>query len=361
MHIPSPRLTILQCVIAVGTCGMLQSCMKWDYGREEEFTIPSHGLFITNEGNYQYGNATLSFYDPTSKSVENELFFRANGYRLGDVAQSMTIYDGKGWIVVDNSHVIFAIDTRTAKETGRIEDFTAARYIHFLNDRKAYVTQLWDNRIFIIDPATYSISGYITVPGMEMGNGSTEQMVQQGQYVYCTCWSYQNCVIKIDTETDRVVDRLVVGLQPSSIALDRNGKLWVLTDGGYEGSPYGHEAPSICRIDAATFTVEQRFTMQLGESPSELQTNGSGDTLYWINGGIWSMHIDSPELPSEPIIPDKGTIYYGLTVNPDNSDIYIADAIDYQQQGMIYRYSPQGTLIDRFYVGVNPGAFCWKP
>ncbi len=155
-----------------------------------------HGLFITNEGNYQYGNATLSYYDPSTNTVENELFYRANGYRLGDVAQSMTIHDGKGWIVVDNSHVIFAVDTRTLKETGRIEDFTAARYIHFISDTKAYVTQLWDNRIFIIDPTTYSITGYITVPGMEAGNGSTEQMVQYGKYIYCTCWSYQNSVIK---------------------------------------------------------------------------------------------------------------------------------------------------------------------
>ena len=87
-------------------CMLVTSCMKWDYGEEEEFTIPPHGLFITNEGNYQYGNATLSYYDPSTNTVENELFYRANGYRLGDVAQSMTIHDGKGWIVVDNSHVI---------------------------------------------------------------------------------------------------------------------------------------------------------------------------------------------------------------------------------------------------------------
>lgn len=354
-HISFPLFQVATCC-----CLMFSSCMKWDYGKEEEFTVPPHGLFITNEGNYQYGNATLSYYDPATNTVENEVFFRANGYRLGDVAQSMAIHDGKGWIVVDNSHVIFAIDTRTLKETGRIEDFTAARYIHFINDRKAYVTQLWDNRIFIIDPVTYSITGYITVPDMEMGNGSTEQMVQYGKYVYCTCWSYQNSIIKIDTETDRVVDRLVVGIQPSAIAIDRNDKLWVVTDGGYEGSPYGYEAPTICRIDAATFAIEQRFSMSLGQSPSELQVNGAGDTLYWINGGIWSMDINSTSLPSSALIPGRNTIYYGLTVNPDNGEIYVADAIDYQQRGIIYRYSPQGNLIDQFYVGVNPGAFCWQ-
>lgn len=95
----------------------LASCMEWDYGDVvEDFNATGSGLFITNEGNFQYGNATLSYYDPATNQVQNEVFFRANGMKLGDVAQSMSIYDNKGWIVVNNSHVIFAIDLNTFKE-----------------------------------------------------------------------------------------------------------------------------------------------------------------------------------------------------------------------------------------------------
>ena len=35
-------------------------CMEWDYGETEEFNATGTGLFITNEGNFQYGNATLN-------------------------------------------------------------------------------------------------------------------------------------------------------------------------------------------------------------------------------------------------------------------------------------------------------------
>lgn len=334
--------------------------MAWDYGDIEDLVSSPDGLFITNEGNFQYGNATLSYYDPATNEVQNEVFLRANGMKLGDVAQSMTIYGNRGWIVVNNSHVVFAIDIDNFRETGRIEDLPSPRYIHFISPEKAYVTQIWDNRIFIVNPSTYQITGHIEIPDMEMASGSTEQMVQYGRYVFCNCWSYQNRIIKIDTETDRVVGQLTVGIQPTSIVLDRHDKLWTITDGGYEGSPYGYEAPALYRIDAESFNIEARFRFRLGEHPSELQLNGTRDTLYWINNDVMRMDVTSTTLPAVPFLEYQDTKYYGLSVNPYNSEVYVADAIDYQQPGMIYRYSPKGKLMDKFYVGVTPGAFCWK-
>lgn len=339
----------------------LSSCMKWDYGDETtDFDAKGNGLFIVCEGNFQYSNATLSYYNPMNGHVENEVFFRANGMKLGDVAQSMSIYNSKGWIVVNNSHVIFAIDLETFKEIGRIENLTAPRFIHFINEEKAYVSQIWDNRIFIVNPKTFSIAGYITVPDMPMGTGSTEQMVQYGKYVFCNCWSYQNRIIKIDTETDSVVDEITIGIQPNSLVIDYQSRLWTITDGGYEGSPYGHESPALYCIDPENMKVLKSFQFKLGDSPSELSLSGDKTTLYWINDDIWEMGTDATELPATPFIESLNTKYYGLTVNPTNSDVYVADAIDYMQQGIIYRYDSEGKLTDQFYAGVTPGAFCWK-
>ena len=283
-------------------------CMEWDYGKMEDFSATGEGLFITNEGNFQYGNATLSYYDPETKTVENEIFYRANAMKLGDVAQSMTIRNGVGWVVVNNSHVIYAININTFKEVGRITGLTSPRYIHFLSDEKAYVTQIWDNRIFIVNPKTYQITGYIDCPDMTTESGSTEQMVQYGKYVFVNCWSYQNRIL----------------------------------------------------IDAETFQVEKQFKFKLGDWPSEVQLNREGDMLYWINKDIWQMSVDADRVPVRPFLKYSNTIYYGLTVDPKNGDVYVADAIDYQQDGIVYRYTKEGKLIDQFYVGIIPGAFCWK-
>ena len=351
-------LHILIVVLTVASGG----CMRWEYGIREEFDASPSGLFIMNEGNFQYGNATLSYYDPATKEVENELFYRANAMRLGDVAQSMTIRNGVGWLVVNNSHVVFAIDTDTFREVGRITNLASPRYIHFVSDEKAYVTQIWDNRIFIVNPKRYEVAGYIQCPDMEMESGSTEQMVQVGKYLYVNCWSYQNRILKIDTESDTIVDELQVGIQPTSLVVDCNNKLWTITDGGYSNSPYGEDVPALYRIniDGEKMRVEAQYRFALGDAPSEIQINGSGDRLYWINGDIWSMSVTDEYIPAYPFLEARGTTYYGLTIDPKSEDLYIADAIDYQQAGKVYRYSKSGELIDEFYVGVIPGAFRWK-
>lgn len=196
---------------------------------------------------------------------------------------------------------VFAVDPDTFREVGRITNLTSPRYIHFVSDEKAYVTQIWDNRIFIVNPKRYEITGYIECPDMTAESGSTEQMVQYGKYVFVNCWSYQNRILKIDTETDRIVGQLTVGIQPASLAMDRNNKLWTVTDGGYEGSPYGYEAPSLYRIDAETFSVEKQFRFRKGDSPSEMQLNGTRDTLYWIDRDVWRMPVAGEPASGAPV------------------------------------------------------------
>ena len=125
-----------------------------------------------------------------------------------------------------------------------------------------------------------------------------------------------------------MVDQLEIGIQPTSLVMDCNMKMWTVTDGGYEGAPYGYEAPSLYRIDPATFTVEKQFRFRLGDAPSEVQLNGPGDTLYWINNDIWQMDVNADRLPVRPFLAFRNTKYYGLTVNPRNGEVYVADAID---------------------------------
>lgn len=345
-------------LVALAT--LLFACSESDPVIEQEsFETEDSGLFIGCEGAYMGANASLSYYTPDEKLIENEVFMRANGQLLGDTAQSLTLYDGKLWICSNNSGVIFALDPTTFREVGRIT-LPGPRYICFQCPTKAYVSQLWDNRIAIVNPQNYTVTGYIETE-MSSADASTEQLVLHGNHLFVNCWSYQKSILKIDTTTDKVVGTLEVGIQPMAMLLDKNKKLWTMTDGGgWDGNPIGYEAPAVVRINPESFTIEKRWELALGEFPSEFQLNAAGDRLYWLNGGVWSMSVDSEELPATALFTTSAVSEYGLTIDPENGDIYVADAIDYTQEGVVIRYSASGEVIDEFGVGICPSAFCWK-
>ena len=341
--------------------------MRDDVSQNEDFYFDGKGIFVTNEGNFMYGNSTLSYYIPDKKKMVNDVFYRANGIPLGDVAQSMVVRNGIGYIVVNNSGKVYAIDIRTFKIVGKITGLTSPRHMHFISDDKAYITDLYAKAITIVNPKTYTITGRIDVANTAspFPQHSTEQLVAYKNLIFTNCWMYDNQILVLDSNTDSVIDSITVRIQPRSMVLDANGKLWVLTDGGYEGNSYGYEEPSLCRIDAETRRVEQTFLFTKGDAPTDLAINGTRDTIYYINKHIWRMGVSERQIPAEPFIPvGRGTtkerLLYGLDVEPVTSELYVLDAIDYVQRGVMYRYSPKGVALDSSKVGVIPGAFCFR-
>ena len=99
------------CMLSVALV-LLAACNHSSPGlSEEDFSHQGRGVFILCEGNFQAGNSTLSYYDPSTREVENGVFQRANDRKLGDTGQSITIDRGTAYIAVENSGIIWAIDT----------------------------------------------------------------------------------------------------------------------------------------------------------------------------------------------------------------------------------------------------------
>jgi DNA-binding beta-propeller fold protein YncE len=338
------------------------SCEKENVSIERYNFGDSTGVFILNEGNYTQENSSLSFLNLESMKLYNNLFFKANDTKLGDVAYSMTIYNDKAYIAVNNSGRIYVIDINNGRFEGKITGLSSPRYIHILNDTKGYVSDLYLTKITVINPSEYQVIGTIDVSaGSDFNQHSTEQMALYGDWLFIGCWSYDNKILVLDVTTDSIVDSITVAKQPNSLLLDKNKKLWVLSDGGYPGSSYGQEYAALTKINAETRETElvMRFP-SLDDSPVEMVSNGSGDTLYFVLRGIRRMSIADTELPEKAFIEKRNNDYYSIAVDPMTSVIYAGDPLDYMQNGLLYRFTPDGELIDSMRVGINPGAFCFK-
>ena len=355
---------------------LIAACSNSDPGIEsEDFNGSGKGVLILCEGNYQAGNSTLSYYNPEKKTVENGVFLRANEAKMGDTGQSIQIHDGVAYVAMENSGVIWALDTATFRVkgqliTGQTEHMINPRYIHFLSSEKAYVTDLYAPYITIFNPRTMQYVGSIPTGQPDAyGYNSTEEMVQFGNRVFTNCWSYSNKILVIDTTKDEVCDSIVLdSWQPKSMALDARGKLWVITDGGYETDEdsFSDNIPHLYRIDAQTLTIEQNQTLDTDNANVKLATNPAGNILYIINNDVYRMEVTASHVPVRPFIEaEVGTnglkhFLYGIGVNPHNGEIYVADAVDYRQSGVVYRYDESGKLLDKFRVGITPNNFAFK-
>ncbi|CAG0982507.1 MAG: YncE family protein [Bacteroidetes bacterium] len=313
-------------------------------------TIQQGGVFISNEGNFQFGNAKISYYNPSENTVSEDVFETANNRPLGDVCQSVYFYNSKAYVVVNNSGKIEVVNEKTFVSTAIINGFVSPRYFLPISNAKAFVTDLYANKIYVVDLTTNQISGNIPVGGwceeMTMVYGKVFITSKEGNYLYVA-----------DAINDLLIDSIQIGFSSNSIVQDKNAKLWVLCDGNQTNSIY----PSLHRINPANHLVEQSFQFSsINDAPWRLKLNGSADTLYFLNKGVYKMSILENTIPSQPFISSSGSNFYGLGINPENSEIYVSDAIDYVQKGQIYRYTSSGSLINTFKAGIIPSDFYFR-
>jgi len=348
---------------------IISSCMDDEaYVNQDKLNMPIADLLnnkyvlISNEGNFMYGNASLSYYNKDTHQLINDVFYKQNRIPIGDVLQSIVIRNGLAYVVVNNSGKIFVLnvgkypDLAAFAYVGKITGLASPRYIHFINEQKAYVTDLYAKAISVINPTTLKKIGSIPVNNnsKKFYQHPTEQMVQYEDNIFINCWSYDNKILVLNSKTDKLIDSITVGLQPTSLVMDKYNKIWTVTDGGYKGSPYGHEASSLWKIDAKTRKVEAKFYFQKGSWASEVKLNGTKDTLFYINDGIWRMPVVDTNLPKKAFISGEDKLFYGVNIDPVNSDIYAIDAIDYVQPGLVYRLNSKAVPIDTMRVGIIP-------
>jgi len=309
-----------------------------------------HGVYILNEGNFSWSNASLSFFDTDSNKIYNHIFENANNSPLGDVAQSMVIRDSLAFVVLNNSGKIYVINRNDNLFYGKITGLNSPQYMQFVNDEKAYVSDLYQTSITIINPKQLNITGTIPI------SHTSEKMLMIEDKLFVLSWSFDRKLLVIDTSTDLLIDSLETGLQPNSMVVDKNNKLWILCDGGFAGIQGGQEYAKLQQINPASMVIEKEFVFsQISDSPRELIINSDGDRLFYINGGIYSMSVSNAELPSIALIAAKSHNFYSLGINPETSIIYAGDAVNYIQQGILFRYTETGSMIDSFNVGVIPG------
>ena len=326
-------------------------------------------VFIVNEGNLNRANGSVSLYSKPDKRVTTlDLFRSANGRGLGDVVQSMTVRDNRAYLVVNNSNKIEVVSLPDFRAVGVVTGLHGPRYFLPVSATRGYVTQ-WGNfagvrpGIKVVDLATYAV-----VDSILTGNLPERLVLAAGRVFVAN--SGGNTLTVIDPATNRVTSTLPVGDAPNSLAVDKNGLLWVACGGAVAYDPvtyavdYAATMPGkLVSVNAAAATVASTRTFATNRlQPTDLHLNGAGDQLYFraanaatFTGPVFRLGIADAALPvlTAPLIRRA---LYGLGVDPRTEVIYGGTGTFLGTDKLI-RYQSSGAPLDSVAVGTGPNGF----
>lgn len=333
-------------------------------------------LYVLNEGNMNENRSTIDYLDFNTKKYYSNVYPYVNPSvvkELGDVGNDLQIYGSKMYAVINMSNKVEIMDAATTKHLGEVT-IKNARNICFANG-KAYIT-------------TYNRD----IVGSTTGDDNNAK----------------GLVVEVDTTNYTITKSVEVGRQPEGIAL-YNNQLYVANSGGYNPDNYDH---TVSIIDLNFFTVTKTLNVainlnQVKVNNGLIYVSSRGDynsirsKLFIINGNsntvqdsidvsvsnfdifnntayvigtpysnqtgtitstqYLKINLNTNIIISEGFITDgtnnQITLPYGLLVNPNNGDVYITDAKDYQSSGSVYCYNSQGVKKWSALGGQIPGHF----
>lgn len=349
---------------AIAAMLFIQSCQK---DSDSVVKAGASGFFVVNEGSFGNSNSSVSFYDRKTNEVTNNVFTSKNGRPLGDQAQSMTVFEGKGYIVVQNSSKIEVINLDDFSSVATISDgVPSPRYFLGISTSKAYVSD-WGadgltGTVKVIDLSTNKVSKSIAT-----GKGAN-RMLKVGNLVYVANsggYDKDNKIKVIDSNTDEIIASVTTGDNPNSLQVDKSGNIWVTSSGAIAfNSDFSiNEANSTKgSISKISSTNTETLRLTVGKisfsSPANLNISPDGAVIYYTyDNAVYAMSTSAIVFPTTPF---QAKSYYGLAVDPFNGNIIGCSAPSFSSAGSIDVYDVTGVLQKTFEVGIAPNGCAFK-
>lgn len=310
-----------------------------------------NGILISNEGNFNTGNASVSFVSNDYLTVENNIFSNVNNRPLGDTAQSMAFSGDLAYIILNNSSKIEVVNRNTFISVTTISDIVNPRYMTVSNG-KGYITA-WgdfndttDDTVVVIDLSTNTIIERIAVPHMP----NQIAVFNNNIYVGVGIFDLNDKLTIINSITDTVTTTLTIGGNPNALVFNNSGELYVLT-GGYSSFSGNETAGKLMKINTVNNTIASTINFAPSEHPEHLKLDNQ-NLYYYLNGGVFKTTEAATTLPLQPEF--SGLNFYDMNIR--NNELFGLDAGDFSSQGTLKVFDlSTNTEKEVIPVGIIPG------
>ncbi len=326
----------------------LSSCEKDEPNTPDPVDPGVQNVLISNEGNFQAGNASLGVYNLETETYAAKVFEARNGRPLGDVLQSINKINNRLYLVVNNSGKIEVLNPEDYSSTATISGLSSPRFILGVGNSLAYVSDLYSDSLAVVDLSTNTIDHYINI------STNSERMLKVGNKVYVGHgYKTVSGVSVIDITTETVSKVIPTADYPLAMEQDKDGNVWVLCGGdAFNGTPGALEV-----IDPATDSNIKQLDLNGSSYINQMVFNEDRDSLYVLTDAVYKMSVSATGVPSTPLIKDENRSFNGMGFFSDRQELWLGDDKAFSQEGEVLIYSRSGKVKSSFGTGVGPNGF----
>ncbi len=345
-------------LFAIGLCILiLASCSKNEIPAPPQ-SGPAKGLYVLSEGSFGQNNTRLGLYDINNNQFTGNYFAQQNPafpLGLGDTGNDLLLYGGKLYIVMNVSSYVMVINPVTGKFIDSISFRTGAGLPKYPRNAAAYGNYIFvtssDGTVSAIDTLSLAIT-HSTPVGL-----NADGIVAANDKLYVTnsgpfTSGYDSTISVINPHNFTETERIVVGKNPVGIAADESGNIYISCQGDY-----ATHGPSLVKLNTASLSITK-----IADTATSVIKYFNG-SLYALGGFLGSPHprklsIVDFSAQSANFITDGTPLIspYNITIDPQNENVYIADAKDYVSAGEVFCFDKNGKKKFSFSTspGVNP-------
>ena len=323
------------------------SCGDKEKSEPQQIEISAGNMvLVCNEGNFRWGNAAAGLLNLSNQKWTEDAFKAVNNRNLGDVLQSATIWNNAWWLVVNNSAKIEVVSTTDFNVQKTITGFVSPRFLLPINETKAYVSDIYAKKIWILNSSSNVPVGSIPFAGW------SEEMVLSGNMAWVVCPGKAK-VFLINTSNDQLEDSVSLPGKSTSIAVSKSGKMWA----GFDSSATQNSGLAI--INPNSLQVEKLlYSNERNYYPTHFQPSATKDSLFFLQNGVFMLRENEHAFPTTNLAQGLTGNWYGMGFDPKRREIYLSDAKDFQQKSRIVRINPEantkqelagGIISSRFY------------
>lgn len=350
------KIQLKSFLVAIAIVSVLSACRKDKIVPnpiDPVHTVETAGVYVLSEGNFNNIPGVLTYYNYLDKVTTADKYLTANGVTAGIGTNDAKIYGSKMYIVADISGVVNVVDSKTAKLIKKIDfningAFREPRSIAFYKNN-AFIT-LYDGNVAVIDTASLIVSKNIPV------GRNPEQLVISNNKLYVAnsggldSKNLDKTVSVIDLNTLTEIKKIEVAVNPTTIAADDNGNVYVIAYGSYPSTP------KLSIIDNKIDAVKTTTDIDAGYG-----------TPFLVNGDIAYYYTDLNkvkvyDVKKETVINQSFVqgmdlaIPYAIAADSKTGELFISDAVSYTgNSGLLYAFDKTGKMEYSFATGIFPG------